>query len=200
MERNSIIFKQGKTTENKELACFLPQLKLQQFQEFVTIVNSKDTPFIILCENPKEVFDRFWKDLKLIEAAGGIVGSKKNGQQRFLFIVRLGFLDLPKGKLNKNEDPIVGASREIQEECGISEIVLKRELATTFHVYRMFGKTILKKTHWFEFEYHGNEVLVPQTEEDITDVFWLTKSEILNRINQTYSSLLGIIRDVVNHS
>ena len=83
----------------------------------------------VICENPEETLALFFENHQKIEAAGGIVKRK----EKFLFIKRNGLWDIPKGKLEGDETPEIGALREIEEECGISNIELKEHILTTYH-------------------------------------------------------------------
>lgn len=120
-------------------------------------------------------------------AAGGLV---VNGQGKFLFIERLGFLDLPKGKLEKGESIDEAALREVEEECGITSLEIVKKLPTTYHTYFHKGRRVLKPSYWFLMR-SSLEVqnLVPQTEEGITAVLWLSKEEALSREKEMYRSI-----------
>lgn len=138
-----------------------------------------------------DVDGRFWKAFcdahVLIEAAGGVV---INVDGNLLVIERLGVWDLPKGKLEKGETPQEGALREVEEECSISNLTISYQLPDTYHTYAHKGKTVLKRTFWFLMNYNEDEKLVPQTEEDITDVRFMNEDEIKNTVlKNTYSSL-----------
>jgi ADP-ribose pyrophosphatase YjhB (NUDIX family) len=127
-----------------------------------------------------------------IEAAGGIVRNENDG---FLFIKRLGIWDLPKGKLKKDETAEHGAIREVMEETGLNGLHITKKLQSTFHIYtNKKGREILKETFWFEMKCQSVQTLVPQTEEDITEVKWF-KPEEINIISQkTYPSLRALLQ------
>ena len=88
----------------------------------------------------------FFKNFKLVEAAGGIV---QNNEKEILFIYRLGKWDLPKGKIEKGEMAEDCATREVTEETGMQHLTIKKETGKTYHVYDEFGKHFLKISHWF---------------------------------------------------
>lgn len=121
-----------------------------------------------------------------IEAAGGIV---LNSEGNLLVIHRLGYWDLPKGKLEKNESIEEAAIREVEEECGISGLMISSKLPPTYHIYSHKSKLILKQTHWFKMKYEGNEKLIPQTEEAIEQVLWVKAEERAKILANTYESL-----------
>ncbi len=136
-------------------------------------------------EDLEELWFDFKNHFKIIEAAGGIV---KNSKNEFLFIHRLGRWDLPKGKIEKGEDPETAAIREIEEECSIHGLVLNRFITTTYHIY--YQKTyILKLTHWYDVSYIGEEQPKPQTEEGIEKVEWVKESEYEKLLVNSYPNI-----------
>ena len=134
----------------------------------------------------EKLFNDFKSQFKYIEAAGGLV---KNNKGELLVIHRLGMPDLPKGKIEEGENAKEAAIREVEEECGISNLGVLKEINSSYHIYIYKNKRVLKKTFWFKMEYAGNEVLVPQKEEDITDVEWCNISKIEKYKEETYLSL-----------
>jgi len=111
----------------------------------------------------------FWKNFKVIVAAGGIV---KNEKEKILMIFRRGKWDLPKGKLDPGESIESCAVREVEEETGVQNTKLISLYTTTYHVYDEYGKHILKESHWFHMSSPGEQKLIPQEEEQITAIEW----------------------------
>ena len=124
-----------------------------------------------------------------LEAAGGLV---KNKEGKFLLIYRRGKWDLPKGKLDKGESKESAALREVEEECGIQDLRIESPLLSTYHTYTFKKGIALKKTSWYEMYYEGNSELIPQKEEDITEVKWVSAAQLAPYLDQSYS----LIRDV----
>ncbi len=145
----------------------------------------------IFCKDIESTFKIFSGLFEIIEAAGGLV---KNENNQFLAIFRREKWDLPKGKLEKDEAPEQGAVREVQEECGIEEIQLLNHITTTYHTYNLNHQMILKKTYWYKMFYSGQDKLKPQTEEDITEVKWLDYSDIPMVINNTFPSIIEVLK------
>ena len=140
-------------------------------------------------KNEKELLKKF-ADHQFIEAAGGIVQR----ENKFLFIKRNGFWDIPKGKLEKRESPEQGAIREIEEECGLIQPIIKKHLIDTWHTYVHKKKRVLKKTYWFWLDEGSEKVkLVPQIEEGITelDFFGQDKFEMIKE--NTFLSIVEVI-------
>lgn len=141
-------------------------------------------------EKLNEVWDDFKSLYKIIEAAGGLVF---NQNEELLMIYRLGKWDLPKGKIEEGEEPNTAALREVEEECGIHNLKLGKGVKRTYHTYNLKGKAILKITYWYYMKYEGEERLIPQTEEDISKVEWVKKTDLPKKLENTY----GNIRDLV---
>lgn len=138
-------------------------------------------------EKLKEVF---FKNFKIIEAAGGIVQNEKKD---VLFIHRLGKWDLPKGKIEKGEKEEVCAVREVTEETGVTGLNLKKKIGKTYHVYDEFGKRFLKISHWYHMTCSSTQILKPQTEEHITEIKWVKTLDIKEPMGNTYSSIKNIL-------
>ena len=155
--------------------------------------NSPKTPIIILSQNATVEFNRLFAKHSLLIAAGGIV---RKGEE-YLFIKRFGKWDIPKGKLEKLENPEIGAIREIEEECGISNPIIERFICETYHTYRDTykgkNKLTLKKTFWYGLTYSGEEELLPQVQEGITKAKWFKISKLEKIRLNTYASILEVI-------
>jgi len=145
----------------------------------------------LVCENAKAELKKIFKQVTLIEAAGGLVKQQPN---EYLFIYRNDKWDLPKGKLEKGEKPKEGAVREVEEECGIKISKCGKRICKTYHVYVMKGEVVLKRTYWYNMRYKGKDVLKPQTEEGITDVRWFKKSVIKKTVPvNTFPSIMDVL-------
>jgi 8-oxo-dGTP pyrophosphatase MutT (NUDIX family) len=143
-------------------------------------------------ENTEVIWKDFLSRYKLIEAAGGLV---KNEKEEILFIFRRGKWDLPKGKLEKGESIKECAIREVEEECGIKHLKIIRELPSTFHTYELKGKAVLKRSYWYEMTAPGDQKLVPQVEEDITEIKWINKRELPKVLKNCFSSIAEVINN-----
>ncbi len=147
-------------------------------------------PIYVVNPSLKKLMKLFFGDHRRIEAAGGIVENKRG---EILFIDRLGYWDIPKGKVEKNEELKKAAIREIEEECGISGPKVKKKLLKTFHTYSAKGKKYFKTTHWYLLTYKGEEFLTPQEEEGITDVQWVDPNQMEAQRARTYNSILDVL-------
>ena len=135
---------------------------------FVAFVSPTD-------QESERIFSLFAAQFLPVEAGGGLVVSPRD---EVLMIFRNGRWDLPKGKLEPDEDIARCAVREVEEECGIQGINLGKLLTRTYHLYEMNGQQILKRTSWFEMANDGVEPLTPQTDEGISDIRWVAAENI----------------------
>lgn len=142
-----------------------------------------------------KTLDFLWNDFKshfkIIEAAGGVVFNEKD---EILWIYRNDRWDLPKGKIEKEESNEIAAIREVEEECGITNIVLKNYVKTTYHIYEYKEKQILKITYWYKMLTKANQLLTPQREEGITKVTWLHKTAMKEALEDTYENIKLLFR------
>jgi len=153
--------------------------------------DEKKKALFFAAKDTKALFEEFKNQFKYIEAAGGLVFNEEN---QILAIHRLGKWDLPKGKVEDGETIAEAALREVEEECGISNLKLGDELESTYHTYKMNNKWILKRSYWFRMAYSGQENLVPQTEEDIEKVTWLSANQLEEFKSNTYASILDVVK------
>lgn len=135
----------------------------------------------------------FLKDyFHYIEAAGGFI-QKEN---KFLFIRRHNKWDLPKGKLEKDETIEHAAIRECEEECGVYGLKIVKRLNSTFHIYRYKKGFALKQSYWFYMITDYAQKLIPQNEEDITEVDWFDKETIENKLlKDSYYTIVDVANE-----
>jgi len=138
----------------------------------------------------EELWELFFGKYKIVQAAGGVVINNKN---QVLFIFRNGFWDLPKGKVEDAEAIEIAAIREVEEECGISKPRLIRKLLITHHTYDTYGENCIKPTHWYLMKYDGDEELLPQEEEGITNVKWVNREDLASKMSNTFGSIIDVI-------
>jgi 8-oxo-dGTP pyrophosphatase MutT (NUDIX family) len=168
-----------------------------EVDELVEIIDEEHSgDLLYLSENPEQAWKEFTDYFVLIEAAGGVV---KNDEGGYLVIFRKGKWDLPKGKVEYDENPDDAAIREVMEECGIISPEIIKEIETTFHVYHEKNKRILKKTHWYLMAVEGPQILHPEAGEDITDAQWMTEKEISEKvIPVTYPLIKQVMSKVIS--
>lgn len=146
-------------------------------------------------KDPQAFVNSLADRVEWIEAAGGLIRNEKG---ETLLIFRRGHWDLPKGKIDLGETPLVAATREIWEETGIDRITAGDPLPPTYHCYGWDGKKIVKKTYWFAFSCTDNPSLTLQTEEDIEDARWMTPGVIKSLRNKIYPSLWPVLKSIMS--
>lgn len=149
----------------------------------------------ILHDSEEVLMDMFKSRYTIVEAAGGVV---KRTDGKMLAIYRRGKWDLPKGKVEKGEFYAQTALREVKEECGLKSIDVGKKFSDTYHVYIENGRTILKRTVWYEMFLYNEEHPVVQTSEDITDYFWFDYQSVKEIMKNTFESLKDIFLTQIN--
>ena len=150
------------------------------------IFQNKLKGICLFCIDLDQSFRNFRSNFEIQLAAGGKILNSNN---ETLFIYRFDKWDLPKGKLEKGESLEECAVREAGEECGISDLNIKEELETTYHVFKRNQKIILKITHWFLMHTKYTGDLTPQVEEGIELVLFKNKSETSTALQNTYENI-----------
>lgn len=163
---------------------------LQALIETFHNVPSVETLYIY-GEKPDQIWEAYKSLYTTIEAAGGLVLNKAS---HALLIFRYGKWDLPKGKVEKKETIEEAAVREVIEECGVKDLLIESRLCDTYHVYTLNEKQILKISHWYLMKCQDNEPeLIPQIIEGITDARWMTATEALQILDNSYPSVQDVL-------
>ena len=121
-------------------------------------------------------------ELPEMSAAGGLVISGGHA----LLIRKHHLWDLPKGKLDGNEDPRKCAIREIAEETGLNPGLLsvRSPLCRSNYIsYYSYGP-VNKSVDWFLIDYSGDlsDPLSPELDEDIDLCRWVPADDLLNTV------------------
>jgi len=108
-------------------------------------------------------------------------------------IFRRGKWDLPKGKLDKGEKIEDCAIREVEEETGLKDVKLNSPLVVTYHTYHEGTKFVLKESHWFTMRITGEQKLIPQIEEDISDIKWVDPGDVNSYLSKSFPLISDVI-------
>jgi 8-oxo-dGTP pyrophosphatase MutT (NUDIX family) len=136
----------------------------------------------------------FYKKFTIIQAAGGLVQNEK---KEILMILRRGKWDLPKGKLDTGEKLEDCAVREVEEETGLQKVKLLSPLTITYHTYHEGTKFILKESHWYTMKVTGEQNLIPQIEEDILEIKWVTPKEAQQLFPHCFPSVIDVLKEFI---
>lgn len=150
----------------------------------------------LLSDNLEEDWKLFLQNFKVVKAAGGLVVNSKN---ELLFIFRGGKWDLPKGHIEKGEGKKDAAIREVEEECGITDLTLDKFLTTTYHTYIQKSELCLKVTHWYLMFSDYSEELTPQLEEGITKVIFKNKQDSEFALKNSYANIRLVYNAFINN-
>ena len=126
---------------------------------------------------------------RMAPAAGGIV--VKDG--KIVSIVRHGIPDLPKGHIEKGETPEQAALREVEEETGVGNLQIVKELPSTWHCYIEYEMWTLKRTYWYLMNTTETIQPKPQTEEGITEIKLIGNEEVETFLKNTFRSISEIL-------
>ena len=166
---NDLIF-----TQNKE-----DYKLIQSYQDLIIYLKSKnyilDISVIYVTHNPFKCFQKFKSKFNYILAAGGVV---QNESDDILMIYKNNIWDLPKGKVEIDEDPRHTAVRELKEETNVEVKDVSTLSFSTYHIYFLLSEMYLKETKWFLMSPSFKNKLLPQMEEGIEKVTWVNFSKI----------------------
>lgn len=132
-------------------------------------------------------------------SAGGVVYKVKDSRIYFLLIKDMnGNWTFPKGLIEKGEDIIETAKREIQEEVGLKDLKLCIKLDKIGYWYRFKGELIKKTVYYFLFQTLKYNHLKPQHGEGISELGWFTTSDVIKKIGYKRSNL-PIIKKAISY-
>jgi len=145
---------------------------------------------IVFCNDLEKDWSVFKRTFKVDVAGGGLV---LNTNKEILFIYRNGIWDLPKGRIEEGEGIESTALREVEEECGIKNLSLKRFLIVTYHVFYQKKEKRLKETYWYLMDSDYSGTLIPQLEEGITQAVFKNEAESQHALEDTYANIKLVV-------
>lgn len=182
---DSVLYLAEKAVSNNEIVS--AKYNEINFENIIRKLESGKLKSYCICHDD---IDRLWNDFKtlftIIEAAGGLVFNEK---EKVLWIYRHDMWDLPKGKVEEDENLEVAAIREVEEECGVAGLQIIKALPKTYHIYEDKGKRILKITHWYKMLTDSDQDLKPQLEEGISKVVWMNAVKMQEVFENTYGNI-----------
>ena len=176
---------QLETYEVEKIHNFLRQWLVVNLTEDVTIDGI----------SPEVLSAALLRTFHMAPAAGGVVLA--DGQ--FAAIERHGIPDLPKGHIEEGEDAAHAALREVEEETGLTGLGIVRQLPTSWHCYLYEDEWRLKPTYWYLMSTEDPSKVIPQTDEDITEVTFLGEYDMEWFLGNTYRSIAETLGPVLQN-
>jgi len=128
------------------------------------------------------------------ESAGVLIVNK---QKRILLLKPSGKLDqswsIPKGELDKGEDPLDAAARELKEEAGI--IVDKNKLSYLGENKYKSGK---KKIHAYFFNAKNLGNIIPKLNFENKDYLWAELNDAKTKVHEAQVGFVSLIEELLN--
>lgn len=158
-----------------------------RFKHLVKKIHKGEKRYVHLYDKNAEKLEHYLKKkIPFVVAAGGLV---ENDQNELLFIYRNKRWDLPKGHVEPGEDYESAAIREVEEETGVQNLVIKSFLTTTYHVFKRKGEFRLKVTYWYKMatDYKGD--LAPQIKEGIHKAKWKNFKKSQKALSKSYANI-----------
>jgi 8-oxo-dGTP pyrophosphatase MutT (NUDIX family) len=115
-------------------------------------------------------------------AGGVIVRCTESGPQFLLILDGYGNWGFPKGHIDGAESPDVAARREIQEETGLGDLILRAPLGMIDWYFRQQGRLIHKYCHYYLFESRDGDP-TPEAEEGIVACGWYAEREAIETVS-----------------
>ena len=170
---------------------FMDELNDQAVNTIIAAMQQPETNAGIFLYRDVEKALAFVKEkFTVIQASGGLVHTF---EKSLLLIFRRGKWDLPKGKLDANEELETCAIREVEEETGVKNIQSEKLITVTYHTYYEKEKHILKETHWYLMHSKKEQILIPQVNEDIEKCEWVHIAEVASYMENANASVVDVV-------
>jgi 8-oxo-dGTP pyrophosphatase MutT (NUDIX family) len=147
------------------------------------------TAAVFLQADTRPLLEAVKSRFTIFVAGGGLV---TNPEAEVLLMFRRGKWDLPKGKQDEGESIEDCALREVTEETGLHHISLDGKITETYHYYPQKEQKVLKYTHWYRMQFSGDELTVPQIEEDIQDIQWVKPANLGKYLKYSYQNIADV--------
>ena len=85
--------------------------------------------------------------------------------------------------------------REVEEETGVTGLVITDKLQKTFHIFKRNGRYKLKITQWFEMRTKFEGTPQGQAEEGIERVEWVHPKDIPTLLENSYENIKLLFED-----
>lgn len=172
---------------NKETDCQLFLLETVAIEDLIIkMYENKIEKAILYHPDKKLILKTLKSKIPVAKAGGGLVYNAKG---EILFIFRNGKWDLPKGGTDKGETIEETATREVEEETGVTNLIVTEKLQKTYHIFRRNGKYKLKQTYWFKMQTDFIGKTKPQKKEGITKAIWVAPKDVSKLLDNSYENI-----------
>jgi len=161
-------------------------------QLIIKMFNNKILKANLYYPDEKEILKKVKEKIPVCKAGGGLVSNSKG---EVLFIFRNGKWDLPKGGIEKGEEIIQTALREVEEETGVSGLTITNKLQKTYHIFKRNGRYKLKITHWFEMKTNFEGTPIAQANEGIEKAVWLNPEQVKEALKNSFENIKLLFED-----
>ena len=115
-------------------------------------------------------------------AGGVIVRCTESGPRVLLILDGYGNWGFPKGHIDEGESPDIAARREIEEETGLGDLILRAPLGMIDWYFRQEGRLIHKYCHYYLFESRDGDP-TPEAEEGIVACDWYAVRDAIETVS-----------------
>ena len=82
----------------------------------------------------------------------------------------------------------------VEEETGLTHVELGELIGISTHYYNERGINIKKETHWYAMKANSKQPLIPQAEEQISELKWVSQEELPFYFSNTYQNVIEIVQ------
>src|SRR4051812_36374308 len=126
------------------------------------------------------------------EPSAGFIIFRTEADRRLYLLLDYGrFWDYPKGHVEKGEDDLAAALRELHEETGLRDVELVEGFARELKYFFRKGKTLIRKTVTFFLARASTDII--QVSHEHAGHAWLPIDQALARV--TYASSRKILEE-----
>lgn len=108
--------------------------------------------------------------------AGGIVLNENN--EIILVLNKLQYWAFPRGHIEENETPLNAAIREIQEETGITQLELIKDLGS--YTRKRLNEPKMMKSQMYLFK--TTQIKLAPLDKQISDLKWVKREEVIKAL------------------